>query len=522
MVWSFCIGALMSTAMAADMLVETQGVFGRGIAVPEDLHWAETLVDSEQWDDALIAWQGLALSRNDADAALWAIVSAVQGGDQESAQAATYLAMELPGYDPRILLAAAWLLNESGEHRDAAKLVRSYPVNAPDSEGATILRMRALMMAGKHRKALRVRRQALQDGASDAWFWLELGLEDAWRERGDPTAHLQQSIRSRNAGPTHYRILAQYLMDVDQVEQGLRTGLDGLRRFPTSVELSIAMLEMTRFGAGRQALTDLLEDEPTDATARAVLGMVLFADGAPADAAVNLAVAVQGGQDQPAMYRMLAEAHMAAAQSADAWDALVLGVEQHPDESNLWRTLYRVSYTDSRQGEALALTEAAWQRGVQRDFLVDFAYQTASDIDELELALQWSDRGLGLSGRQWEGLAQHALALTRLGRGQEALVTYEEALQLRPQEPQLLNNLAWLLLEPGEGIEPDVERAQALAEAAVRHAEEPHPAYLDTLARVLWEKGDRVHAIELQRQAVDLAPDNEEIRNTLQQYETSE
>lgn len=514
--------SLLSGAHAADMLEETRGVVGRDMVLPSGTAWAEALIDSGQWDKALIAWQGLALINKDPDAAMWAIVCAVRAGDPEAAQAATFMAMDIAEGDPRILLTAAWLLNEGGAHREAAKLVQDYPEAAPDAEGALIMQMRAWMMAGKIRKSLRLRRQMMQASQLDAWFWFEIGLEDAWRKQPEALDHMRQSVRASNAGPAHYQLLVQYLSDQGRAQEAVVTGMEGMQRFPSSGQLGLTVLELSQHSAGRVALEDMLAEQPDHARAQAMLGMVLLADGEPVDALPHLNVAVEEGEDRPAMYLLLAEAHLAADQPEASWDSLASGVTAHPEDTSLWRELFGLSDAVSRQGDSLALYEDAWQQGVHKTFLVDLAYQAASDIDELELALQWSDRGLGIPGHSWQGLSQRALVLTRLERGAEALTAYEEALQIEPREPMLLNNLAWFLLEPSGDVEPDPVRARSLAEAAVQHAEQPQPAYLDTLARALWEQGERRRAIELQRQAAALDPENEHIRNTLQQYETSE
>ena len=114
-----------------------------------------------------------------------------------------------------------------------------------------------------------------------------------------------------------------------------------------------------------------------------------------------------------------------------------------------------------------------------------------------------------------------ALSLSRLGRGVEALAAYEEALLLDPDRPVFLNNLAWFLLHPEAGVEPDPVRALKLAEHAVAQSPEPVPAYLDTLAAAAWRLGDAGRAVEIQREAARLDPTDDHIRDMLQQYETS-
>ena len=512
---------LVHAVLAADLLEETRGVLGRGVGPIPGGELAALLVEQDRWTEAAAMYRPLAAAGSP-EAALWSVVASVRAGDPQGAQEATFAALEISPGDPRVVLAAAWLLNEGGAHREAAKLLRDYPAGAPDAAGATVLRMRSAMMLGKPRRAQRLRRQALERGAVDAWFWFEAGLEDIWLERDGATDTIRQATRSQNAGGMHYQLLLQHLRETTGVEAAVAAGLEGMARFPDHMELAGMMAELCRYGDGRAALEAVVAGDPQAAVARRLLGIVLLAEDEPATAAEHLQAAMDGGLDQPEMYRLLAEAHLAAEAEPAAWRALAGGVERHPEDPYLWRELFSLGEQAARVGDALEISEAAWQKGVHQGFLVDFSYEAASDIEALDVALRWSERSAGLSGRRWRGLLQRALTLTQLGRGEEALRAYEEALLLKPNEPQLLNNLAWFLLEPATGVDRDVERALRLAEQAVRVSSEPRAAYLDTLARALWETGDQERAVALQREAAALEPDNEYIRNTLQQYETSE
>ena len=86
-------------------------------------------------------------------------------------------------------------------------------------------------------------------------------------------------------------------------------------------------------------------------------------------------------------------------------------------------------------------------------------------------------------------------------------------------EATILNNLAWFLLDPGDGMEADPSRARQLAEAALSRAGGPNPAYLDTLARAYWQLGDTEEALRHQRHAARLDPSDDHIRSTLEEYE---
>ena len=78
---------------------------------------------------------------------------------------------------------------------------------------------------------------------------------------------------------------------------------------------------------------------------------------------------------------------------------------------------------------------------------------------------------------------------------------YGAVVQLQPNSPVAYNNLAWVLAKLNkEGAVALAEKANALAPN--------QPAFMDTLAMLLSEKGDYAKALELQNKAVNLAPQN--------------
>ena len=86
-----------------------------------------------------------------------------------------------------------------------------------------------------------------------------------------------------------------------------------------------------------------------------------------------------------------------------------------------------------------------------------------------------------------------------------AIGHYETALVQQPENPMILNNLAWVL---GQTKSP---KAIEYAEKANQLAPN-QPAILDTLAMVLAEKGDTARSLEMLEQATKLAPQAAEIQ----------
>ncbi len=84
-----------------------------------------------------------------------------------------------------------------------------------------------------------------------------------------------------------------------------------------------------------------------------------------------------------------------------------------------------------------------------------------------------------------------------------ALVAYNKALEIDPDNPVVLNNLAWLLLTSKDPTLRDHLRAMILAQRAVLKSPEPH--VLDTLATAYWANGLVDEAISTEQEALDKA-----------------
>lgn len=98
-------------------------------------------------------------------------------------------------------------------------------------------------------------------------------------------------------------------------------------------------------------------------------------------------------------------------------------------------------------------------------------------------------------------------ALARANRLPEAILQYEAALRLEPEQPDLLNNLAWLY-----ATDPDLDRrrpdeAVRLAERAVALGGDRNPSLLDTLAAAYASAGRFPEAVATAERAIALARD---------------
>jgi tetratricopeptide (TPR) repeat protein len=93
---------------------------------------------------------------------------------------------------------------------------------------------------------------------------------------------------------------------------------------------------------------------------------------------------------------------------------------------------------------------------------------------------------------------------------------------IKKDDEQMLNDIAWTIVDPESGLdEPNLPLALKAARAANKITGEGDAAILDTLARVYWLMGEKSHAIELQRKAVEHAEGamKEGVSGTLKEYE---
>ncbi|MCV2357186.1 PEP-CTERM system TPR-repeat protein PrsT [Paucibacter sp. B2R-40] len=109
-----------------------------------------------------------------------------------------------------------------------------------------------------------------------------------------------------------------------------------------------------------------------------------------------------------------------------------------------------------------------------------------------------------------DAVFQFYLGGEELLQGQLALAEtrFAAVLKLQPENAPALNNMAWLLMKQGKpGALPLIEKANQLLP---KQAE-----FLDTLSLVLEAEKQLPKAIEVQSQALDLQPDNHEMRMRL-------
>ncbi len=176
----------------------------------------------------------------------------------------------------------------------------------------------------------------------------------------------------------------------------------------------------------------------------------------------------------------------------------------YPDNKDVQFLKAKVASGDKNYGRAINTLESLMEESPHSEVVVDLAinqWQSGdkqSAISGLELWLQKNDKDT----RALMLLAQYYLAESRKA---DAQTSYQKLDELTPNNPVVLNNMAWLMKDsnPAQGIK--------YAEQAL-NLNPDSPYITDTLAMLYLAAGENSKALQFSEKAVQLAPTVGDIR----------
>jgi cellulose synthase operon protein C len=454
------------------------------------------VVDGEQSSlEAELAYSTALLSRGDAEGALKVLDTAIErrpntavldlmrsaaySVKQDGANARRALEMALRK-DPRFMPAIEQLAHQdarAGKPELAAarytELLKREPRNVPAMMAMAEL---AKGQSGTVQTANVWLEKAVATNPRDGKVWLE-AMQHHLR-RLNPAAAVSWGQRGMAAVPDNLELqyrLADVLLSTGDAEQANSITSKLVAAKPDVAQFRLlaarTLVAGKRVSAARSHMNKALELEPESPQVNGAHVALLFAEG-KSDQAV---VAARGFQKRnpklPMASWMLADvlerqndkpgSQAAAKQALDAAPA--------PDAALRYLSLL------GRQGNAAGASQFAseWLGKFPNDSL--FAGQAAVWFDTL------GDRG-------------------------KAGALYRRSLELTPNNPVALNNMAFYLLKS-----QDAKQALPMAQRAVQQAPEV-ASFHDTLARVQLALGNKQQALATQLKAIDLSPRSDDLR----------
>jgi tetratricopeptide (TPR) repeat protein len=138
---------------------------------------------------------------------------------------------------------------------------------------------------------------------------------------------------------------------------------------------------------------------------------------------------------------------------------------------------------------------------------------------EIEKAEGDFDKVILLEAGLRSAYVYRGLCRLETGEYRKALEDYKTALAYDPKDPVINNNLAWFYAGVRDESLRDTDLALEYAEKAVELSHEASAEILDTLAAVYFLNGAFEEALEAEKKALKLAPDNELLKKNLSRYE---
>lgn len=253
-------------------------------------------------------------------------------------------------------------------------------------------------------------------------------------------------------------------------------------------------------------LRNLLKKEPSNASARALLGTIYFAEKNYAGAAKELKIAIRLGAEDPNTLLLLANAYLRQGDKQAIIDQIKI-----PDgASNSYAAQVMAVRAQAlamsgrvEEGEAL-LREALELEPESAEALVATArFEFARR--ELDKALEHSERAANADPEHPQAWLIKGQVLQALRRFPEALKAYERALELSPGWPEALVGRATLRLFFGEleGARQDIEQVLVFAPNAIQaqylqallaYQKEDYDSAADTLETIVFKNHEHLQS----------------------------
>jgi tetratricopeptide (TPR) repeat protein len=129
------------------------------------------------------------------------------------------------------------------------------------------------------------------------------------------------------------------------------------------------------------------------------------------------------------------------------------------------------------------------------------------------------DRVILLDFRMNSAYVYRGLCRVSGGKYKEALSDYKRALNFKPNDAGIHNNLAWLYAIAADEKVQDNARALEHAGKAAELSKNSNAEILDTLARAYFINGKVNDAVETEKKAIKLSPDSKQFKDNLKMYE---
>lgn len=322
---------------------------------------------------------------------------------------------------------------------------------------------------------------------------------------------INKTVQANPNEPLPRLALVRYYLQAKEPKKAVSAAQDGVAAMPNSADMLDALGRAQQAtGDNNQALAaygKLAQLQPGSPQPFLRMAEINVAAKNNPEAIRNLQKALELKPDLLAAQKGLIALHLQAQNHQEAQKMAREVKQQRPKEAAGY--VFEGDIAASRKDWTAAV--AAYKEGLKQVPATELAVKTYAALYEGGKGAEAEKFAIGwLNDHAQDAGFRVAMAETATARKDYAASVrhYQALLQKQPNNPVLLNNLAWALGQLKDG------RALEYAEKAHKMAPE-QPAIMETLGSLLVEKGDMARGVELLQKALERAPESPVLKLSL-------
>jgi tetratricopeptide (TPR) repeat protein len=395
---------------------------------------------------------------------------------------------------------------------EASKLDNQLMKQAPKDLIVSVFHGRLLLAQGKKQDAVIVLQNAVKGAPDSAQAHYYLGVA-YWQSDslGQANSEFQEAVKVSPGFPLALRGLAQLNLAQNHPSEAQVYAQELVQKFPVDVNHRLLLGGIyLREGQSRLAEEQFLAASrlaPNQAAVHLDLGQVYSAEKKWPQAEREFETAIQLDPSNPTMLSPYADFLVARRQAPKALALAQHFVDAHPDIAQGHVILGSLQFDSKNTSAAQAEFERAIQiepKNVQGYLRMGRVYQEENQPDA---AIGQYQKALDLQPKFAPLVTMVGNLYLEKGDLETARKYYERALQADPDFAVANANMAWVDAQEGK----DLDVALGLAQKATARMPEV-PSISDTLAWVMYKRGNYSGAIPLLQDCVKKSPDSAQFR----------
>jgi arylsulfatase A-like enzyme/Tfp pilus assembly protein PilF len=239
----------------------------------------------------------------------------------------------------------------------------------------------------------------------------------------------------------------------------------------------------------------------------------------------------QNAYDQAKIRNNIGNVYLAQNQLTPAMESFLEAKELDPYLPEAYSNIGLVHLQKGDFDDAMAAFEKAMELKPEWDFPKQQLQQTRQMLTQraqVQQAIAQLESELENTPDRTDLLDRLGGSYLFLGDRDKAVGYWEQCLLIKPDNPDVLNNLAFLYADKNHVQTYDLGKALEYAQTSCKLSKYQNPNFLDTLALIQATRGDFEQAIEISEQALDLALSSnqsalaESIQKSIEQYQKRE